>query len=153
MRVVNFAHGEFLMLGMYAAFWLFTLVTLDPYVTLVLSLPLFFLLGWASYRFVMRPVIQASHNVQIFTTVGLSIALQNVALVLWTGDFRFVRTSYYSLVLRLGTTAFNVAQLVAFVVAVALTAALFAFMRWSYTGKLMRAAAQDRQAASLIDRK
>ena len=55
----------------------------------------------------MRPVIQASHNVQIFTTVGLSIALQNTALVLWTGDFRFVRTSYYSMVVRLGDTAFN----------------------------------------------
>ena len=98
----------------------------------------------------MRPVIHASHNVQIFTTVGLSIALQNVALVLWTGDFRFVRTSYYSIVIRLGDTAFNVSQAAAFAVAILLTAALFAFMRWSYTGKVMRATAQDRQAAALM---
>lgn len=150
MRVVNFAHGEFVMLGMYLAFWAFTMLGLDPYVVLVVSLPVFFLGGLGSYRLVMRPVIRESHNVQIFTTVGLSIALQNLALVLWTGDFRFVRPEYYSVVVRLGATAFNVSQVVAFAVAVLVTAALFAFMRWSYTGKVMRATAQDRPAAALM---
>jgi branched-chain amino acid transport system permease protein len=138
------------MLGMYVAFWAFALLHLDPYVTLVLALPLFLAGGWASYRLVMRPVIQASHNAQVFTTVGLSIALQNVALVLWTGDSRFVRTDYYGVVVRVAGAAFNVAQIVAFTIAVALTAALFAFMRWSYTGKVMRATAQDRQASALM---
>jgi branched-chain amino acid transport system permease protein len=150
MRVVNFAHGEFVMLGMYLAFWAFTLLRLDPYVTLVLALPLFLAAGWVSYRLVMRPVIGASHNVQVFTTVGLSIALQNTALVLWTGDPRFVRTEYYGIVVRVGGAAFNLAQMAAFAAAVLLTAALFAFMRWSYTGKVMRATAQDRQAAALM---
>jgi branched-chain amino acid transport system permease protein len=150
MRVVNFAHGEFLMLAMYVAFWAFALLHFDPYLTLVVSLPLFFAAGWASYRAVMGPVIHASHNVQIFTTVGLSIALQNLALVLWTADARFVRTDYYAVVVRVGGAAFNVAQIVAFVISVALTAGLFAFMRWSYTGKVMRATAQDRQASALM---
>lgn len=149
MRVVNFAHGEFLMLGMYLTFWAFTLLALDPYVVLVLSLPVFFGLGLLSYHAIMKGVVHASHNVQIFTTVGLAIALQNVALVLWTGDFRFVRTGYYSVVLRLGDTAFNVPQIVAFAVSVGFTAGLFAFMRWSYTGRVMRATAQDRDAAAL----
>ncbi|HEU5190665.1 MAG TPA: branched-chain amino acid ABC transporter permease [Methylomirabilota bacterium] len=150
MRVVNFAHGEFLMLAMYLAFWSFALLGLDPYVTLVLALPVIFAGGWLSYRLVMGPVIQASHNVQIFTTVGLSIALQNLALVLWTADAQFIRTPYYAVVVRLGGAAFNLAQAVAFLVAVLATAALFAFLRWSYTGKVMRATAQDRQAASLM---
>lgn len=150
MRVVNFAHGEFLMLAMYLAFWSFALLGLDPYVTLVLALPVIFLGGWLSYRLVMGPVIQASHNVQIFTTVGLSIALQNLALVLWTADAQFIRTPYYAVVVRLGGAAFNLAQAVAFLVAVLATVALFAFLRWSYTGKVMRATAQDRQAASLM---
>src|ERR1041384_1483327 len=132
MRVVNFAHGEFLMVGMYLAFWAFALFHADPYLTLGISLPLFFALGWLSYRIVMRPVIHAPHNVQIFTTVGLSIALQNLALVLWTADSRFVRTSYYTIVLRIFGAAFNLAQLAAFAVAILATAALFAFMRWSY---------------------
>jgi branched-chain amino acid transport system permease protein len=150
MRVVNFAQGEFVMLGMYAAFWAFTLLALDPYVTLLVAVPLFFLVGLVSYGLIMRGIIRASHNVQIFTTVGLSIALQNLALVLWTGDYRFVRPWYYSVVLRLGNTAFNVSQVVAFLVALGLTAALFAFMRWSYTGRVMRATAQDREVASLM---
>ena len=91
MRVVNFAHGEYLMLGMYLAFWAFSLLALDPYVVLPASLVIFFVVGLLTYALVMRGVIHASHNVQIFTTVGLSIALQNVALVLWTGDFRVIR--------------------------------------------------------------
>jgi branched-chain amino acid transport system permease protein len=150
MRVVNFAHGEFLMLGMYLAFWAFTLLHLDPYLTLVVSLPVSLAVGWVSYRAVIRPIVHASHEVQIFTTVGLSIALQNVALVLWTADARFVRTDYYAVVVRIAGAAFNVAQVVAFGIAVALTAGLFAFMRWSYTGKVMRATAQDRQASALM---
>jgi branched-chain amino acid transport system permease protein len=150
MRVVNFAHGEFLMLGMYLAFWAFTLLGLDPYVTLVLGLPVIFAGGWLSYRLVMRPVIHASHNVQVFTTVGLSIALQALALVLWSADAQFVRTSYYAVVVRFGGVAINLAQIAAFAVAVVFTAALFAFMRWSYTGKIMRATAQDRHAAALM---
>jgi branched-chain amino acid transport system permease protein len=150
MRIVNFAYGEFLMLAMYFAFWAFALVRVDPYLTLVVALPLFFAVGWVSYRVVMRPVIQASHNAQVFTTVGLSIALQNVALVLWTADARFVRTDYYAIVVRIGGAALNLAQIVAFVIAVTFTAALFAFLRFSYTGKVMRATAQDRQASSLM---
>ena len=82
--------------------------------------------------------------------MGLSIALQNLALVLWTADAQFVRTDYYTVVVRLGSAVLNVAQIVAFAVAVLFTAALFAFMRWSYTGKVMRATAQDRHAASLM---
>jgi branched-chain amino acid transport system permease protein len=150
MRIVNFAHGEFLMLGMYLAFWSFALLGLDPYVTLVLGLPVIFAGGWLSYRLVMRPVIHASHNVQVFTTVGLSIALQALALVLWSADAQFIRTGYYAVVVRFAGVALNLAQIAAFVVAVIFTAALFAFMRWSYAGKIMRATAQDRHAAALM---
>jgi branched-chain amino acid transport system permease protein len=150
MRVVNFAYGEFLMLAMYLAFFAFALLRLDPYVTLLVALPIFLGLGWLSYRVIMRPVIHASHNVQVFTTVGLSIALQNIALVLWTADARFVRTDYYAVTVKFGGAALNLAQIVAFAVAVALTAVLFAFLRWSYTGKVMRATAQDRQVSSLM---
>ena len=91
MRVVNFAHGEFLMLGMYLAFWSFTLLSMDPWFVLFVSIPLFFGIGFLTYVLVMKGVIHASHNVQIFTTVGLSTALQNMALVLWSGDFHTVR--------------------------------------------------------------
>ena len=127
MRVVNFAHGEFLMLGMYLAFWAFALLHLDPYVTLVLSLPLIFGFGTAYYY-----------------------AVRAVSGGLESADSQFVRTGYYTVVVHLGNAVLNLAQLVAFAVAVLCTAALFAFMRWSYTGKVMRATAQDRAVASLM---
>ena len=150
MRVVNFAHGEFLMLGMYLAFFAFTLRGLDPYFVLLIAIPIFFGVGLLTYALVMRGVIHASHNVQIFTTVGLSTVLQNVALVLWTGDFRVIRPWHSSVVLRIFGTAFNLSQVVAFAVAVALTVALIAFMKWTHTGCVMRATAQDRDAATLM---
>jgi branched-chain amino acid transport system permease protein len=150
MRVVNFAHGEYLMLGMYLAFWAFTLWALDPYVVLFVSVPLFFLVGLLTYVLVMKGVVHASHNAQIFTTVGLSIALQNGALVLWTGDFRTVRSWHSSVVIRVADTAFNLSQVMAFVIALALTVLLFAFMKWTHTGRVMRATAQDREAAVLM---
>ncbi len=150
MRVVNFAHGEFLMLGMYLAFWSFTLWHVDPYFVLFVAIPLFFVVGLVTYVLVMRGVIAASHNVQIFTTFGLSILLQNVALVAWSGDFRFVRPWHLHVALRIGGTTFNLSQVVAFVIAVALTIALIAFMKWTHTGRVMRATAQDRDAATLM---
>ena len=150
MRVVNFAHGEFLMLGMYLAFWSFTLWGVDPYFILVVAVPLFFAIGLGVYALVMRGVIHASHNVQIFTTVGLSTALQNVALVLWTGDFRFVRPWESSVVVRIFGAAFNLSQVIAFAVALLFTLALFAFMKWTHAGRVMRATAQDGEAATLM---
>ena len=150
MRVVNFAHGEFLMLGMYLAFWSFTLWRVDPYFILVVAVPLFFAIGLGVYALVMRGVIHASHNVQIFTTVGLSTALQNVALVLWTGDFRFVRPWESSVVVRILGAAFNLSQVIAFAVALLFTLALFAFMKWTHAGRVMRATAQDGEAATLM---
>ena len=150
MRVVNFAHGEYLMLGMYLAFWGLTLWGLDPYVSLLIALPLFLGLGVLTYYLVMRGIIHTSHVVQIFTTVGLSIALQNVALVLWTGDFRFVRSPAADQTLRLAGAAFNLAQLIAFIIAIAATLAIFAFLRYTHVGLVLRATAQDREAATLM---
>lgn len=150
LRVVNFAHGEFLMLGMYGAFWAFALWALDPYVVLFVVTPLAFLLGLLTYALVMKGVVRASHNVQIFTTVGLSIVLQNVALVAFSGDFRSLRSWHSSVILQAGGTAFNLSQVVAFAIAVALTFALFAFIKWTHTGRVMRAVAQDRDAATLM---
>jgi branched-chain amino acid transport system permease protein len=150
MRVVNFAHGEFLMLGMYLAFWAFTLWSLDPWFVLFISIPLFFVVGLVTYALVMKGVVRASHNVQVFTTVGLSTVLQNLALVLWSGDFHTVRPWHAQTPTRLAGTAFNLSQVVAFVVAIVLTVALVAFMRLTHAGRVMRATAQDHDAAVLM---
>lgn len=150
MRVVNFAHGEFIMLAMYMAFWLFALQGVDPYVSLLTTTPGLFVIGVVVYMLIMRWMVAAPHVVQIFATLGLSVALQNLALVFWKGDFRFVRPPYGHEVLLLGPTRFNIPLVVGFIVAMLFVLALFAFLQLTYPGKAVRATAQDRQAAILM---
>ena len=150
MRIVNFAHGEFLMLSMYLAIGLSTLIGVDPYLGLLLAIPLSLIFGAAVYYAVIRPVIARPHVVQIFTTLGLSIVLQNAALFFWTANFRQLRLSYGDRVLMIAGAAVTLPQLIAFAVAALFTTVLFAWLRFTYLGKAMRATAQDPKAATLM---
>jgi branched-chain amino acid transport system permease protein len=150
MRIVNFAHGEFLMLSMYLAIGLSTQIGVDPYLGLLVAIPLSLIFGAAVYYAVVRPVIARPHAVQIFTTLGLSIVLQNAALFFWTANFRQLRLSYGDRVLMLAGAAVTLPQLIAFAVAALFTTVLFAWLRFTYLGKAMRATAQDPKAATLM---
>jgi branched-chain amino acid transport system permease protein len=150
MRIVNFAHGEFLMLSMYLAIGLSTLGGLDPYLGLLVAIPLSLIFGAAVYYAVVRPVIARPHVVQIFTTLGLSIVLQNAALFFWTANFRQLRLAYGDRVLMIAGAVITLPQLIAFAVAAVFTTVLFAWLRFTYLGKAMRATAQDPKAATLM---
>jgi branched-chain amino acid transport system permease protein len=147
LRVVNFAHGEFLMVGMFLAYWLFALAGVPVYLSALLSLPLFALFGHLVYRLVIGRTLGRGDVVQIFATVGLGVILQNTALVLWTGDFRTIRSPYSDALLRAGGVQVSVPLLVAFLVALAVTALLFVFLNRTLEGKAIRAVAQDPIAA------
>jgi branched-chain amino acid transport system permease protein len=148
--VVNFAHGEFLMIGMYAVFWICTLLHIDPYVSLLLVAPLLFFVGLFVGRTVIRQTIGAPSSVQIFATVGVSLILMNGALVLWKADFRSVPTAYASGALTLGPVFIGYPQLMSFIGSLVFSAMLFPFLRYTYLGKAIRATAQDRRAAMLM---
>jgi branched-chain amino acid transport system permease protein len=150
MRIVNFAHGEFLMLSMYLAIGLYAAFGLDPYAGLLVAIPVSLAFAALVYFGVIQPVIARPHVVQIFTTLGLSIVLQNAALLLWTANFRQLRLPYGDNVLLIAGAAVALPQLIAFAVAALFTAALFAWLRFTYLGKAMRATAQDRAAATLM---
>jgi len=150
MRIVNFAHGEFLMLSMYLAVGLSALLGVDPYLGLLVAIPLSLIFGAAVYYAVVRPVIARPHVVQIFTTLGLSIVLQNAALFFWTANFRQLRLPYGDRVLMIAGAAVTLPQLIAFAVAAVFTTVLFAWLRFTYLGKAMRATAQDPKAATLM---
>ncbi len=150
LRIVNFAHGEFLMLAMFASYWLFELSRIDPYVSLLLVVPAAFGLGALAYLVVIRHTLGRPHVVQIFATVGLLIALQNLALVLWSPDYRTVRPSYGDATLVLAGIPVAVTKVVAFLVAMLVALGLLAFLRHTYAGKAIRALAQDRTAATLM---
>ncbi len=150
LEIVNFAHGEFLMLSMYAAFWLFQLYGIDPYLSMLIIIPVFFLLGIAVQRITIQPILNAPPLNQIFMTVGLSMVLQNAALFIWTADYRTMKTSYSALTLKTAGLIISFPRLVAFLLAMALIAALLIFLKKTYTGKAIRALAQERKAAMLM---
>jgi branched-chain amino acid transport system permease protein len=150
LEIINFAHGEFLMLGMYAAYWLFTLYGLDPYLSLMIILPLFFLIGLFVQRVAIQPIIDAPPLNQIFMTVGLSMVLQNAALFFWKADYRTVRTAHSALTLKTSGLIVSFPRLVAFVLAMMAIATLLLYLKKTYTGKAIRALAQERRGAMLM---
>src|SRR4030042_1677271 len=93
LRVVNFAHGEFLMLAMYGAYWMFKLWGVSPYVSLLLVTLLMFFFGALVERIVIRPTMTRPHMVQVFATLGLSVLFVNLAQVLWTANYLSIKTS------------------------------------------------------------
>ncbi|HSB79103.1 MAG TPA: branched-chain amino acid ABC transporter permease [Candidatus Methylomirabilis sp.] len=150
LRVVNFAHGEFLMIAMYASFWLFQLWGVGPYVSMPVVVALLFVVGVVVQFLVIRPILKASASMQIAATVGLSTLLQNLALVTMTANYRSVDTPLSKAVLSAGPILLGVSRLLAFLVALAITGLLFLFLQRTYPGKAIRCTTQDRTAALLM---
>ncbi len=150
MRIINFAHGQFLMLAMYATFWLFQLYGVDPYLSILIVVPLMFVIGIGAYRLIIQPIIDASEMTHVFATLGLNLSLQGAALYLWQGDFRGIRTAYSSLSVHVGSLYINIPRFIIFLCAIGTILVLFLFLKKTYTGKAIRASAQRRVAAQLM---
>lgn len=149
-RIINFAHGELLMVAMYLTWGLHEWLKLDPYVAVLIVAPALFLVGVLVQRVVIQPILGSSASMKIFATVGLAIALQNLALMIFKGDFRSVKTSYSTAVMHVGGLAISTPRLVAFGAAMLLTLVFFLFLKRTLTGKALRALAEDREAAALM---
>lgn len=150
MRVVNFAHGEFLMLAMFAAYFLVQGTGMDVYASMLITAPCFFLAGVLVYMVLIKPIIHASSTAQIFVTLGLSTVLQNVALIAFGGDYRGVETAVGSMSVNIGGVAVSVSRLIAFAITVSLVVLLLLFMKYTYIGRAISAAAQDSDAAKIV---
>jgi branched-chain amino acid transport system permease protein len=149
LRVVNFAHGEFLMIAMYGVWAITTLLRLNPYVAAVAVVPAMFLLGSLVHRLMIAPSLDQPHLVVVFVTMGLSILLQNAALMLLTADLRDVPPVFNNSV-TLGPFYFKVELLLGFVITILCTAVLQWTIKATYLGKAIRATVQDREAAMLM---
>ncbi len=150
MDIVNFAHGEFLMLGMYASFWAWALWAWDPIGTLPLTALLLFALGALVYRLVIRRILAAPMLSQIFATFGLMILLRGVAQFLWSADFRTVGRTVVSGTVALDGLRFGLPQVVAAAGAVVTTGLVLWFLRRTRLGAALEATAADREAAALL---
>ena len=152
MRVVNFAHGALVMVGMYLTWLLFSRLGVDPFLALFVTLPVMFAFGIVIQRVFIEHILSAAEFNQILLTEGLGLILINVALLLFTGNYQIVNPSgaLYNDVLRIAGIAVDYKRLVAFAIAISLTGGLFWFLTRTDIGKSMRATAQDREAARLM---
>ena len=149
-KIVNFAQGEFVMIGMYISFFLATQFGVDPILSLVVSMPVLFCIGVLVQHFLIRRVLGLNDLPQIFLTFALSLLILNLALMLLTANYRTVHTWYSDEALHVGGLYIPVAKLIAFVLAMALSAALWVFLHTTDLGKAMRAAAQKPEVAMLM---
>jgi branched-chain amino acid transport system permease protein len=150
MEIVNFAHGEFLMVAMFSAFWAWALWRLDPLVSMPLTVALLFLLGLAVYHGVIRWILGAPMLVQIFATFGLAVFLRSAAQALWGVDFHLVKDPLVQGRISVGGLFIGLPQLVASVGALAAFGVLYWFITRTETGLALQATAQDKQAAALM---
>lgn len=149
-KIVNFAQGEFVMIGMYISFFLATRYDIDPLASLLISMPVLFVVGVLIQHFLIRRVLGPNDMPQIFLTFALSLLLVNVCLMLMTANYRTVHTWYSDEAIFIGPLNIPVAKLIAFVLAMALSAALWVFLRKTDLGKAMRAASQNSEVAMLM---
>ena len=148
-RIVNFAQGEFVMLGMYGTFTAYTVLGFDSYLAPIVVVPTLFLLGAIVQRFLIQP-LRAEPSMQIFATFGLLMLLQNVVLAVTGGSALNVPSRIAQLGITVGPLQVGVVRLVSLAAAAAVAAALGVFLRHSMLGKAVRAVAQDRNAALLM---
>ncbi|HXZ45306.1 MAG TPA: branched-chain amino acid ABC transporter permease [Pseudolabrys sp.] len=149
-KIVNFAQGEFVMIGMYISFFLFAYLGVDPIISLIVSMPVLFVAGVLIQHFLIRRVLGLNDLPQIFLTFALSLLILNLALMLLTANYRTVHTWYSDEALHISGLYIPVAKLIAFVLAMALSAALWIFLHTTDLGKAMRAAAQKPEVAMLM---
>lgn len=153
LRVLNVAHGELLMLGGYATYWLFTLLRLDPFLSVLVCGPALFLLGLALnqgvFRFVERLDEEMKIKNSLLISFGLTLVIQNAAQTLWSADERSVTSAYTAG----GTTLFGIAfpytRLAAFAMGLVVILALQQLLQRTYFGKAVRATAEDWEAAAV----
>jgi branched-chain amino acid transport system permease protein len=150
LKVVNFAHGEFLMLAMYGVWALNTYLGLSPYVAIVVVVPALFAFGLGVHRVVVQPAVDKPHLVVVFATMGLSILMQNLALFAMTADLRDIQPPFGRQSLALGPFLMRPELVLGFLVSLAATGAMLLLVRRTYFGKAVRATAQDREAAMLM---
>jgi branched-chain amino acid transport system permease protein len=150
MRIINFAHGEFLMLAMYGAYFFTVAFHTESYTSIVLVLPGLFLLGVLTYYLFIRPLLGAEPINQMLLLVGLSLVLQNGALALFSPDTRTVQSALLYSKLKVGEIIIGMPMFIAFAVSIVITLALYWQLRVSELGRQIRAAASDREAAELM---
>ena len=153
LKIMNIAHGELLMLGGYVSFWVFTTWGMDPFVSLLVTIPALFLIGLLLDRVVYRHIVTLLGEEKIknsmLVSFGLTLVIQNLAQWGFTADERAIQVAYTGTGLNLFGIILPYTRLGSFAVAIAVTLLLHVFLRRTYFGKAILATAEDWEAAEL----
>jgi branched-chain amino acid transport system permease protein len=150
MRVINFAHGDMMVWGMYLAWLLATRLGVDPYLGFVACAAALFGLGLALQKGLVNRILDAPHEMQILLMLGVALVLENVALMAFGPEPQRVRSPLSQATVWLGPVFVDVARLLTFGVALALTLALYLFLTRTDLGRLLRAAADNPYGALVV---
>ena len=150
MDIIHAAHGEYLMMAMYITFFANSLFRMDPYLSLLLTVPITFGVGVLVFYGLILPVIDEAPAYPMLVTIGISIVLQNLALYLFTADFRMLTLPYFSLKFKFGLLAITLGELIAFAGAFAVSLGFYWFLLKTDLGRRIRASSEDREGALLM---
>ena len=150
MRIINFAHGDLQMVGMYLTYYVFVLLHIDPFLSIVITIPLMFAFGALLQKVFINPVLGALPQNQILLTIGLGLIMSNTVMLAFTSDYKILTTTYSSSSMKLGGISISTPLLISFAITAAITGALYWFLLKTDTGQAIRATAQDREAARLM---
>ncbi|MEO8297789.1 MAG: branched-chain amino acid ABC transporter permease [Burkholderiales bacterium] len=149
MRVVNFAHGEFLMLAMYGAFLAYSMLGVNPAISVLWMLPFMGLIGAVFYKLIIRHLAGKSELASMAVTLGVGMLLQNLALMVFKADNLVADTSWANQALQVGYVSIQLTHASAAVASIVLIGALYALLRFTDLGIMMRAVSQSAEGAAL----
>ena len=150
MRIINMAHGDMVMLGMYGSFLALTFLKIDPFLSIIIWIPIAFLIGVFIYRFLLKNIVPAGELNTLLYTAGLSLFIANLVLLTVTGDYRTIKLKYAIMPLRPFGIAVPIPLAIAFGMAILITIALYWFLVRTDTGRAIRATSQEPEAAALM---
>jgi len=150
MKLVNFAHGELLMIGAYICYWASNLLHLNPYIAVFASMAVVPLVGIAVERFCFRPVLGTTKLNEIFVSLGLIYIIEHATILLWKDDPRRTKSPFEKMTVPLGNVSIRYDLIIAMMVVIGILVAFFVLLKKTKVGRAMRATSQSREAAMLM---
>lgn len=151
MDIINIAHGSFIMLGAFTTYWLFSLLGMDPFVSLIFSMAILFVLGYGVQKYLINYVIRAGAFITLILAFGIDIFIKNLALVSWTADVRKVQVAYGAANFSFGNwVTIPTIRLIAFLLVIAISILFYYILNKTNLGRSIRATSQDLDAARLV---
>ena len=153
MKIINFAHAEFAVLGMYfPAYWFLQWWGIDPFISAFLAIPIYFVLGFILHRLLLERLAGSkdAENSSLIITMGLSLLIANLILIGWSGAPRVINQPYTTATWSIGTILINHAQTYSLVISLVFIVGLFLFLNKTLTGKAIKAAADDPEGCAYM---